>query len=49
MAEKKKGESLAVNKIILFILAVLIIALTVYAIFKFGLLDYFKNLPSFSK
>ncbi len=45
---ENKAEGLAINKLIILIIVVLVVAISIYAIFRFGLIDYLKNLfPSF--
>ncbi len=48
-AKCKKAEGgITMQKLIVLILVVLVVAASIYALFKSGALDYLKNLPSFN-
>jgi hypothetical protein len=45
----QRGVSLALEKLIIFILIIIVVLLVLWAIFRFGALDYLRDLfPDFS-
>ncbi|MEI6731171.1 MAG: hypothetical protein WCK90_00670 [archaeon] len=48
MKMNKRGQNLAENKLMVLILVVLVLVLVIMAIFRFDLINRFKNLPGYS-